>query len=252
MAADDPVADLRVPAHDLPLLRVQLAGFQQHPVWDADLADVVHGRGLQQGFRIRFRKAELQGEDLAGMAHAHDVHAGLVVLVFSRPAQALDDLQASLLELLGAILDRGLQGPVLVMEGQVGLHPGPDPGRADGLGDVVHAAQVEALLLVLRGLLGGDEQHRDGAGEGVRLEPPDHFVAVHSGHHDVEQDQVRRIVLGGDLQRPDTAGSHFHPVGGGQDPPQDIDVSRGVIHDQDGGGRWHRFGQARLRRMDPS
>src|SRR5581483_1144758 len=73
--------------------------------------------------------------------------------------------------------------------------------RGEGLGNVIHGTGIEALLLVLDLRLGGEEHHRDGGGAQVGLEPAADFEAAHSGHHDVEQDEIRHRVRRRNLQR---------------------------------------------------
>jgi len=73
-------ADDRVPAHDVPLVRVELAGFEQDGVGDADLAEVVQGRAFPQPVAFLRGKPHGPAEQGADLAHAQDVPSGLVVL----------------------------------------------------------------------------------------------------------------------------------------------------------------------------
>ena len=63
----------------------------------------------------------------------------------------------------------------------------------EGLGDVVVGAEVEALRLVGRGALGGQQDDRHGPALAQLAHDLD---AVEIGHHDVEQDDVGPDLLG--------------------------------------------------------
>ena len=64
------------------------------------------------------------------------------------------------------------------------------------LGDVVAGSQFEPLDDVLGVVQRREENHRDVLQCGVCLQVPDHLVAVHVGHHDVQQDQVGGLLCG--------------------------------------------------------
>jgi hypothetical protein len=72
----------------------------------------------------------------------------------------------------------------------LGADPGDEHGRLDRLGDEVGGAFADAALLLLGVVHGGDENHRDVAGQRVLAQFGEHHVAVHVRHHDVEQDEV--------------------------------------------------------------
>ena len=61
------------------------------------------------------------------------------------------------------------------------------------LGDVVVCAEIEPLRLVGGGALGGQQDHRDRTGFPQLTH---HLDAVEVGHHDVQQDHVRPVLLG--------------------------------------------------------
>ncbi len=65
-----------------------------------------------------------------------------------------------------------------------------------GVGDVVHRPQVEAVLLILRGIERRDENDRDLPRRVVMLQRLDDLMPVHVGHHHVEQDQVGLQFMG--------------------------------------------------------
>ena len=79
----------------------------------------------------------------------------------------------------------------------VTVHPpqdGPDPDDelldAERLGHVVVAAQGEAPQLVVQGVSGGEEEHRQPAPDPVPADALEHFEAVQIGQHHVEHEQV--------------------------------------------------------------
>ena len=139
---------------------------------------------------------------------AADVVAGVVVARFRQRGHGQDGDVLDRVHLARAPGDLDFQEVVLVaqevgrrLERELGRHPRQDDGRADRLGDVVHRAQFQALLLVLDLGHGGQEDDRDVTRLRVGLELLADLVAVHAGHHDVEQDQVGRGVGPDDLQR---------------------------------------------------
>lgn len=219
---DDLGANRRVLAHDLPFAVVQRPGLEQHRIGHTDLAHVVHGGRVQQLVGPFRAAADGQGQGLGKVAHAQHVHAGLVVLVLGRAAQALHDLQPRLAQRLGT------------HQGQVGADACAHHGRAHGFDDVVHATGFEALGLVAHVGQGRDEDHRDAAGLGPGLELAANVVAVELRHHDVQQDQVRGL-LPCQLQRPGAVGGKLQAVVIAQDLPQHVQVG-GLIVDQQQAG----------------
>src|SRR6185437_11018919 len=98
---------------------------------------------------------------------------------------------------------------------------------------VVDRADIEALLLVDLLGLGGEEDDGNVARGGNVLESPADFIAVHAGHHHVEQDEIRLLCRGSDGQRLFAVGGNFRPVRILQHPRDDGDVGRRVVDDQD-------------------
>ena len=98
-------------------------------------------------------------------------------------------------------LEVGVAQPVLARPGarrpaQHGLHPLDQLLDAERLGDVVVAAEPQALDLVLGGVAGGEEDDRDpGAGALVLAQAAGHLEAVEVGEHHVEHDQVGPAAL---------------------------------------------------------
>ncbi len=230
MLADDLRAHFRVLLHDAPFIVGQAPGLEQDVVRDADLADVVHGRGVQQQLGGLFAHPRRQGKQPGIMAHPDNVESGLVVPEFRGAAQASDDFQPGLDKFLGAFLDRLSQPPSVVVEFQVGLGPGENDGLADGLGDVIHRPQFQAPGLVRLLPQGGEEDHRDIAGPVMVLQPPTDLPSVHPGHHDVEQNEIRDLV--GVPQGILAVGREDQFMVVAQDIPQETQIGRFVVHYQ--------------------
>ena len=133
-----------------------------------------------------------------------------------------------------AFVDQGLQVALLVAQRQVGLHPGPEDGGFDGLGDVIHPAGLEPHSLVRGVVQGGYEDHRDVARQAVGLEQPAGFQTVQAWHHDVEQDEVR-VLAAGDVDGADAVAGHEHAVLAFQEVHEHDDVLGLVVHHQHGG-----------------
>ena len=76
---------------------------------------------------------------------------------------------------------------------QQGAAAGDELAHAEGLGQVVVAADFKADHFVELGVAGRKEQHR---GRGARAQTAAEFVAIHAGQHDVQDEQVV-VALGG-------------------------------------------------------
>ena len=61
-----------------------------------------------------------------------------------------------------------------------------------------------------------------------------HFVPIHARHHDVEEDEVRLTVYGGEPQSCLPLGGDLRPVRSFQERTYQSNVLRRVIHDQNG------------------
>ncbi len=80
------------------------------------------------------------------------------------------------------------------------LHTRHDDGRADRLGDVIDGTEFQPFSFILFFRPGGQEDHRDVRRQGIVLELLADLVAVHAGHHDVEQNQVGWCTRHSDIQ----------------------------------------------------
>lgn len=102
MLADDPRPDLGMLLHDLPLRCIEFARLAQDRIGNADLAHIMHRRGMQQLFSPRLAEAGRAGQYLGIVAHTNDVQPRFVVLVLGSQAQTLDDLQTGLQQFFNA------------------------------------------------------------------------------------------------------------------------------------------------------
>ena len=144
-------AEHRVVLHFLELRGSQLSGFHQDRIGDAQLADVVHGRGVTDAFHLGVGKPQPLGQDGRVAAHAMDVHGRVVVLVFGRDRQAEDGIQVGVLQFLGehGVLDGdgrlGGQGQHQVLEVLLERNDGLALVGVDELDDPHHVAQASFM-----------------------------------------------------------------------------------------------------------
>jgi len=166
--------------------------------------------------------------------------AGLVIAGLRQRGQGVDSRILHRRQLAGPFLHLPVQVSVAVgqeiprgLELQVIPHPCQQDRGADRLGDEIHPSQVKAEGFVLDSDLGSQEDHRDLPRGGLGLEAPADRVAVHLRYHDVQQDQVG---WGGfhDPQRLLPAVGDLDPVLLLQEPADQVEVVRGIVHDEDG------------------
>ena len=75
-----------------------------------------------------------------------------------------------------------------------GLYPGDHLGQGEWLGDIVVPTDRQTGQLVRQRVAGGDEQDRNV--DAIRPQSASDLESVQSGQHHVEDDEIRRIVLG--------------------------------------------------------
>ena len=250
--ADGVGAELRVGLHDDPFVGRQLAGLEQHVVWNADLADVVQRRRLGHQCNAALvqlvGEARVQAHALRQRTHvflgAQDVVAGFVVAGFREPCEGADGDVLDHQVLAHALCHIGLEGGLVgaqqaarLREFQMGIHARQHDRRTQGFGDVVDRAQFEAALLVFGGAHCGGEDHRDVACGGIGAQPFQHFVAAHVGHHHIQQDEVRQRHLRGKLKRQRAGICRPHLVVPAQQLTEHGQVFGVVVDDQNGSMR---------------
>ncbi|MNT20472.1 hypothetical protein D3C72_1557820 [compost metagenome] len=117
-------------------------------------------------------------------------------------------------------------------QAHVGVGAGQDFLGLEGLGDEIDGAQRKAAHLVVRIVLGRQEDHRHLAQGRYLLQAAAHFKAVEAGHAHVEQDQLGRARLG----RPQgqfTVRRLAHGIAGAaQQIAQQLQRSRRIFNDQ--------------------
>ena len=79
-----------------------LTRLEQDGIRNADLADIVHGTGVENQVTVGFRSSLSRARARRHMAHAQDVVAGFLVTIFRRHAQPLYHFQAGTTQFLGA------------------------------------------------------------------------------------------------------------------------------------------------------
>ena len=241
----------RVGFHDLEFLGLQLARLEQDLIGNADLADVVQGRGLEKHFNglvvVQQRgKARVPAQVFRQQPHivlgAADMVAGLVVAGFGEGRQRVDGDILDDFHFPGAPTHLGFKKGVLVAQevlhafhGQVGLDPRQHDRRTDWLGDVVDRSELKSAGFVTDLGLGGQENDRNRPCNRVFLESLADFVTVHLRHHDVEQDQVGRCVRTGNRQGPRAAVGDPDPVGITQKIAHQGEIVGNVVDHQDAG-----------------
>jgi hypothetical protein len=110
----------RVDLHLLELIVGERSGLEQDAVRHGDLPHVVEGRRLPQQIQLVVGHAELRADPRRQLPHPARVLAGLVVPVFRREREALDDLQLGVLAQEPLVLARqGLRGGVRPLRAQI-------------------------------------------------------------------------------------------------------------------------------------
>jgi len=213
---DGVFAQRGVGLHDLEFFRLELAGLEQDAVGDADLADIMERRRLEQQFDLVRRQVggkarvalQLLGQRLDVELGAADMVAGVVVARFRQRSHGQNRDILDRHDLAGALAHFLFQIDILVaqkiragLDVQLGLDARQHDGRRDRFGDVVGRAHLEALLLVFGAAHRGQKDDRNVAGRRIVLEFLADIIAGQTGHHDVEQNQVWRAVAAHDLER---------------------------------------------------
>jgi hypothetical protein len=83
----------------------------------------------------------------------------------------------------------------------MGFDAGQHHGRNDRLGQVIHGSQPQSGLLIRGFSHGCDEDHWNEIAATIGAKAAHHLEAIHFGHHDIEQHEIRRRVGMNDLQR---------------------------------------------------
>ena len=211
---------------------IELARLQQNCIRYTDFAHIVHRCRIEDDIGFVIRETSRLGKNPGIMTHANDVQAGFIVLVFGGAAKTLNNFQARFMELPCAFLHPGFQFAMLVIQSKLCVSAGQNDGWTHRLGDVIHRSHLQSFLLVFYFAHRGDKNHWYGTCTGIGFEFLTDLVAVHARHHDVEQDDVRRVVRRGSIEGLLPVERDFDTVVFAQNAVHHVDVIRRVIYHQ--------------------
>ena len=138
------------------------------------------------------------------------------------------------LEVIGINLKLFLRGRQLLLHGkqpQVDAHLGAKFVVIERLDDVIVRLRRVSAQPLGRRSLAGNQDYLNRIAFRICLDEAACFIAVHAGHHDVQQDKVRAKSRNR-RQALLAAGGRFEVVLSVQDAPQDIDIRGHVVHEQ--------------------
>ena len=169
----------------------ELSLFFQDQIRNADLAHVVQKSRLVDLLHALLVIAHGLGQSHAVARHTDRVALGDLVLGLDDVDDRKDRLERQFLILPGLFLYLGLE---IVME-LLELHDARDPAfqhaRDNGLGNKIARPHVETGRLFLHALVGREENKGDLFIGVLHADAAHGLLAVHAGHHQIHQDQVR-------------------------------------------------------------
>ena len=118
------------------------------------------------------------------------------------------------------------------LEFQMRLDADFDNRNAERFGDVIHRAKLQAFGFVLFLRHCRNENHGNVPRLFFGFQGAADLIAVHAGHHDVQQNHIRRRRGGGNIQRLRAVGGKPDGIVRFQGVPQDFDIHRHVINNQ--------------------
>ena len=233
-ALDEAAPQLRMGAHDLPLVHAEAAGLEQDAVGDADLADVVEEDAVLEIPHLAVGHAVGAGDGQGVADYPTRVGLGAHVAGVEGGSQRLESGQVRFFELGegGGQAPGGFRHPALqhhlvfaplgeelpALEGPLGGDE--DFFHVDGLGDEVIGPGLEAFDGRLDIAHPGDDD--DGGVSVHRAGALEEFEAVHHGHPDVGEGEGRALALEG-LQALAAVRRHLRLVAvGGEDFPEGV------------------------------
>jgi hypothetical protein len=141
------------------------------------------------------------------------------------------------LQLAGELGVAALELDLEPVHGEVGVDPREHLLRLEGLRHEVHGPRLEPAHLLPRLRERGEEDHGGALRLRVRLQPAARLVAIDARHHHVEQDEGRAGPVR-DLERVLAARGDQQAVAAAVEGlPQEVEVRRLVVHEQDAPGR---------------
>ncbi len=206
----------RMRLHDVELFGGQASRLAQDVVGNADFADVVQRRRfrdeIDRARRQEMRVARQRSKARRQLAHvllrSAQVISRFIVANLGETSERMDAHVLHELVFAHALRDFVFERHVAVahavarlLELDVRAYARPHDRRAHRLRHVIDGAELEAAGLVFGAVHRGDEH--DGYVVAVlrRAKAPQHLVAVHARHHDVEQDQIRVRNAARELER---------------------------------------------------
>ena len=178
---------------------------------------------MAEGVVVDLKLVNVEHADREGDAQADGV----------LPALAADGVVAPPVGHAGELIYGGVPLHLIPIleEFNVGIHPGPDNGGVEGLGDVIHGPQGKPLLFVLNIVEAGDEDHRDAAENHLLLKHFQKLKTVGAGHDDVQKNQgiIPHLRL---LQAFLSGIHHGDFVVPGQDGTEEIGLNGAVVYNQ--------------------
>ena len=249
-ALDGVTAQPGMRLHDRPLISGQLFRFEQDMVGNANLADVVQGGRATQQVDVliaqRGGKAWMAlqgaGQMLDIGLRAQNVVAGFRIADFGQMCQRTDA------DLLGEIIfghaprDFPFQVNILVFQQigtvfdlQLGTHPRQHDRRGDWLGDVVGSTELQAPFLIADRCQRRQEDDRNVGRQRVVAQAGQYLVAVHAGHHHVEEDQLGPGGAARHAQATFTACRGEHLVLWTQQIAEHQEILGGIVNNQNDG-----------------
>ena len=161
-----------------------------------------------------------------------DVTAGFGIAPFGQGGHGFNGDFLGKGQLAGALEHQAVQLIAVFFEFELVAHPGFDQGGLEGLDDVVHGAQVQAVGLVARVVLRSDEQNGDAGCGRIFLKATAHLVTVHAGHDHVQQNDIGRVGAVSQTQAGKPVLGHYQGKFVLEGFNQNPDVFRGVVHDE--------------------
>ncbi len=172
-----------MPLHQLELFRRQLARLEQHGVRNADLADVVQVAAAVQRVQIVGRETQRPAEQDGVSRQALAVAVGVRVARLDGQRQRHE---------------RGLGGVERVdqvLHPRERCHARAQLVRVDRLRQELVGARLDPLDAIGHVRQPGHQDHRRQPRGGIGLEPAADLEAVQVRHPDVEEDDVRMVLL---------------------------------------------------------
>jgi hypothetical protein len=115
----------------------------------------------------------------------------------------------------------------------VATHAGFDDGGRERLVDIVHSAHFEAASFILGASLASEKDDGDFACGRISFEAGTDFVAIHAGHHYVEEDEVGFLFGGGKSESFFAVGGDLGFVGILKSAGDHTDVEGCIVDDED-------------------